>query len=334
VLWSRASDIGARLLAWVDALQRRKGFLGFPYAVVKKYVEDAAGREAALITYYGFLSIFPLLLVIVSVLSNVLVTRPGLRQELIEEVVPPLLQETVDDAVTAMPSSGLPFVIGLIGLLFAGTGVVLSAYRALNHLAGVPMRERYGVVQRYARVLVMVLVVLAGGLAAGALALASGLLPDITGLQQFAAALGTAVVVFVMLTIAGKLLIARPVPLRATWPAAALGAVLVSAVLALGTRLLGVLVTRSGPVYGSFATVVGVFTLFYLISQALLYAAEMAVVRQARLWPRALDTMNPTPADVRALTRLAVEQVRFPEQQIEVRFLAADPPREGPPAGG
>jgi hypothetical protein len=184
-------------------LQRRKGFLGFPYAVVKKYVEDAAGREAALITYYGFLSVFPLLLVIVSVLSNVLVTRPGLRQELIEEVVPPLLQETVDDAVTAMPSSGLPFVIGLIGLLFAGTGVVLSAYRALNHLAGVPMRARYGSSSgtpglghgagRAGR--------RAGNGRAG---VGLGLLPDITGLQQFAAALGTAVVVFVMLTIAGS----------------------------------------------------------------------------------------------------------------------------------
>jgi membrane protein len=325
VLWARASDRGARLLAWADAVQRRRGFLGFPHAVVKKYVEDAAGRQAALITYYGFLSIFPLLLVIVSVLSNVLVERPAFREQLIEAVVPPVLQDTVDDAVTAMPSSGIPFVLGLVGLLFAGTGVVLSVYRALNHLAAVPMRSRFGIVQRYLRVFVMVFVVLAGGLAAGTLSLASGLLPDISGLQQVAAALGTAVVVFVVLVVAGKVLIARPVTLQATWPAAALGALLVAVVLALGTRLLGVLVTRSGPVYGSFATVVGVFALFYLVSQALLYAAEVAVVRQARLWPRALDTTNPTPADVRALTRLAVEQERLPAQRIEVHFRDADP---------
>jgi uncharacterized BrkB/YihY/UPF0761 family membrane protein len=210
--------------------------------------------------------------------------------------------------------------------------VVLSAYRALNHLAGVPMRSRFGIVQRYVRVFVMVLVVLAGGLAAGILALAAGLLPDITGLQQAAAALGTAVVVFVVLTVGGRVLIARRVPVRSSWPAAALGAVLVSVVLSLGTRLLAILITRSGPVYGSFATVVGAFALFYLISQALLFAAEIVAVRHARLWPRALDTMHPTPADVRALTRLAVEQVRFPAQRIEVHLPTADPPREGPPA--
>ena len=63
------SALVERLLAWADALQQRHGVLGFPYAVVKKYGDDAGGRQAALITYYGFLSIFPLLLVAVSVLS-------------------------------------------------------------------------------------------------------------------------------------------------------------------------------------------------------------------------------------------------------------------------
>ena len=51
-----------RIFAWADRVQRRHGLLGFPYAVIKKYGDDDGGREAALITYYGFLSIFPLLL--------------------------------------------------------------------------------------------------------------------------------------------------------------------------------------------------------------------------------------------------------------------------------
>ena len=48
-----------QIIAWADRLQRKHGVLGFPYAVVKKYGDDAGGRQAALITYYGFLSIFP-----------------------------------------------------------------------------------------------------------------------------------------------------------------------------------------------------------------------------------------------------------------------------------
>ena len=59
-----------RIIAWADRLQRRHRVLGFPYAVVKKYGDDEGGREAALITYYGFLSIFPLLLLGVATAST------------------------------------------------------------------------------------------------------------------------------------------------------------------------------------------------------------------------------------------------------------------------
>src|ERR1700722_9748480 len=77
-----------RVIAWADRVQREHGVLGFPYAVVKKYGDDEGGRQAALITYYGFLSIFPLLLLGVAVLSRVLADHTDLRQRLIAEIVP------------------------------------------------------------------------------------------------------------------------------------------------------------------------------------------------------------------------------------------------------
>src|SRR5207237_2144885 len=88
-----------RIIAWADRLQRRHGVLGFPYAVVKKYGDDEGGREAALITYYGFLSIFPLLLLGVAVLSRVLADHPDLRQRLLTAIVPQALRSTVEHSV-------------------------------------------------------------------------------------------------------------------------------------------------------------------------------------------------------------------------------------------
>src|SRR5215468_9032171 len=85
-----------RIIAWADRLQRRHGVLGFPYAVVKKYGDDEGGRLAALITYYGFLSIFPLLLLGVAILSRVLADNVDLRQRLITATVPEALQSTVE----------------------------------------------------------------------------------------------------------------------------------------------------------------------------------------------------------------------------------------------
>ena len=90
-----------RIFGWADGVQRRHGVLGFPYAVVKKYGDDDGGREAALITYYGFLSIFPLLLLGVAILSRVLTANPDLQQRLFDEIVPPVLRSTVEQACPA-----------------------------------------------------------------------------------------------------------------------------------------------------------------------------------------------------------------------------------------
>ncbi len=322
-----------RVIAWADRLQRRHGVLGFPYAVVKKYGDDEGGREAALLTYYGFLSVFPLLLLAVAVLSRVLADHPDLRQRLITAIVPQALRSTVEHAVTTLPASTIPFVAGLIGLLFSGTGVVFSAYQTLNYVAAVPYRLRPGFVSRYVRVFVMLATLLLGALAVGALTVVATALPGLPGVQRAAAVLGSALAVFMVLLLGARLLLTRPAPVRALWPGAILGAAAVTVVLNVGTPLLAKLVTKAGPVYGSFATVAGMFALLYLVNQALVYAAEVAAVRYARLWPRALDLSHPTAADARALGLLAREQERIPAARVELRLVTrgSPPVTEGSP---
>ena len=313
-----------RIIAWADRMQREHGVLGFPYAVVKKYGDDEGGRQAALITYYGFLSVFPLLLLGVAVLSRVLADHPDLRRRLTDAIVPPALQPTVEHSLATLPTSTIPFVAGLIGLLFSGTGVVFSAYQTLNHVAAVRHRFRAGFVSRYVRVFAVLAMLMLGALPAGALTVVATALPGQPGVQRAAAVLGSALVVFAVLLFGAKLLLARPAPVRALWPGAVLGAAAVTVVLNAGAPLLARLVTKAGPVYGSFATVAGLFALLYLVGQALVYAAEVAAVRYARLWPRALDLNRPTEADVRALTLLAREQERIPAARVSFRLAPPD----------
>ncbi|HEY7429978.1 MAG TPA: YhjD/YihY/BrkB family envelope integrity protein [Streptosporangiaceae bacterium] len=324
-----------RVIARADRLQREHGVLGFPYAVIKKYGDDAGGREAALITYYGFLSLFPLLLLGVAVLSRVLAGDPALRERLIAAVVPQALRSTVEHSLATLPTSTVPFVAGLIGLLFSGTGVVFSVYETLNHVAAVPHRMRAPFFSRYLRVFVMVATLLLGGLAAGVLTVVATTLPGQPGVQRAAAVIGTALVVFAVLLLAARLLLVRPAPVRALWPGAAVGAVVVTAVLTIGASVLARLVAKAGPVYGSFATVAGLFALLYLVGQALVYAAEVSAVRYARLWPRAVDLNHPTAADARALTLLAREQERIPAARVAFQLMAPESPPEpdaSPPA--
>jgi len=322
------SGLVNRIIAWADRLQREHSVLGFPYAVVKKYGDDEGGRQAALITYYGFLSIFPLLLLGVAILSRVLADHADLRRRLIDEIVPPVLQPTIDRSLATLPTSTVPFVVGLFGLLFAGTGVVFSAFQTLNHVAAVPYRLRGSFVSRYIRVFAMLAMLLVGGLAVGTLTVVATALPGQPAVQTAAAVLGSALIVFALLLLGTKVLLARPTPVRALWPGAIVGAVAVTVVLNVGAPLLARLVAKAGPVYGSFATVAGMFTLLYLLGQALVYGAEVSAVRYARLWPRALDLNHPTAADARALTLLAREQERIPAARVQFHLAG---PGDSPP---
>ncbi|BCJ45772.1 hypothetical protein GCM10010168_58080 [Actinoplanes ianthinogenes] len=278
----------------LDEWQRRHRLPGFGYAVVCKYFDDGGPREAALITYYGFLGMFPVLLLAVTIVSEVLRNRPELRLQIIDGFVPPALRADVDAAVASMPTSHAAWIVGILGLAYTATGVVLSAYFTLNHLAAVAWRDRTGYVSRYLRVLGALLVLLAGIVG--------------TALLPAAAAFVTA---FAVLWLLAWLLLDRPAPLRALWPAALLGAGAVTLMLELGAWLLPRLIRGAGPVYGGFATVAGIFTLLYLLSNALVLSAEVAAVRWASLWPRALDPSRPTAADLRLVALLKREQERF-----------------------
>ena len=217
------SGLVSRVIAWADRLQREHGLLGFPYAVIKKYGDDAGGRQAALITYYGFLSIFPLLLLGVAVLSRVLADHPDLRRRLIDEIVPKALRPTIEHSLASMPTSTIPFVVGLVSLLLAGTGVVFSAYQTLNHVAAVRHRRRLSYFARYARVFAVLATVMAGALAVGTLTVVATALPGERGVERAAAVAGSALVVFGVLLLGAKLLLARPAPVRVLWPGAVVG---------------------------------------------------------------------------------------------------------------
>ena len=70
------------MLLFNDDLQQRHAVTAFPYAVIKKYGDDQGGNLAALLTYYGFLSLFPLLLVFYTVLGYVLQGHPDWQDSL------------------------------------------------------------------------------------------------------------------------------------------------------------------------------------------------------------------------------------------------------------
>src|ERR1700719_4400796 len=72
-----------KLVAALDRFEQNRPWLAFPVAVWKKFGDDQAGNLAALIAYYGFASLFPLLLVLVTVLDIVLAHDPTLKAKVL-----------------------------------------------------------------------------------------------------------------------------------------------------------------------------------------------------------------------------------------------------------
>src|SRR5215213_7050981 len=113
-----------RLLGAVDDFQQRHRWLAFPMAVVKKYGEDQGGQRAALLAYYGFFSLFPLLLVAVTVIGFVLHGRGGLGQRIVDSAVAqfPVIGHDISDNVSQsrLRGSGLWLTLSLMSWPITG----------------------------------------------------------------------------------------------------------------------------------------------------------------------------------------------------------------------
>ena len=132
----------------VDELQRRRPIVGFPYAVFKRYGEDHGGWLGSLISYYGFFSLYPLLVVFVTVATWVFNDRPETLQRVLEAMwskVPFATGEftaEVDEQVAALRGQAWVLVLSLIVTLWGGVGVVRVLQDTVNTIWGVPRYRR------------------------------------------------------------------------------------------------------------------------------------------------------------------------------------------------
>jgi YihY family inner membrane protein len=309
-----------RVLRVGDRFQQRHTVIGFPVGVVKKFGDDEAGKHAALLAYYGLFSVFPLMLVFVTLLGYALAGDPALQERIIQTAVAqvPVFGPQIRASVQAFQGSGVGLVVGIVGTLFAGLGITQSAQDAMNAVWNIPRRIRPNYWLRLARGLASLLLL---AVAVGVATVLSGLgasRPGILGrLPPFGAAVLLNLVVF---AVSFQLLTAKSVPWRRLLPGAACGAVAWSALQALGVFIIDRQLEQANVIYGAFAVVIGLLSWFYLSAQVVLFAAELNVVLARRLWPRSLIQPPLTEPDTRVLTALAKAEERLPEQTVDVSF--------------
>jgi membrane protein len=327
-----------------DAYQRRHTWVGLPIAVFYKFFDDQGGYLTALLTYYGFLSLFPLLLVAVTVLGFVIAHHPALQADVIGSAVSqfPIVGKQLQTDVHGYTGSGWGLAIGLAGAIYGGLGVANAAQNALNSVWAVPRHARPNPLMSRVRSLAAVSVfglgvVVTTGLSALATESQHYFLGALAG--RLLATVLAGLVNISLFTAAFRYLTAKAVSVRDVALGAVVAAVAWQVLQSVGSYYVAHKLRGASEVYGTFGVVLGLVAWIYLEALIVVLCAELNVVRKRHLWPRALltpftDDVTLTAADENAYDSYARAQQHKGFETIDVGFDDPDSRSDAEVPGG
>lgn len=309
----------------VDRFQRRHTVLGFPIAVVYKFFDDFGGYLCALLTYYGFLSLFPALLLLSTALGVLLDGHPEWQQRILDSAISefPIVGDELRTTGTLGGGGPLGIVVGGVAALYGGLGVGQALQYANNTAWMIPRNSRPNPFASRARGLLLLVV------AALTIIVTTGVT---TYLQRLVAgSAGWAITIVSILINIGviavvfRIVTTRPLRLLDVLPGATIAALAWQGMQSVGAAYVSTVIERASNLTSVFAIVLGLLIFLYTMSVILMLSVEVNVVLKERLWPRALltpftDHVVLTAADQRAYARHAEAQRLKGFQTIDVFF--------------
>ena len=319
-----------QLVDRVDALQRRRRVLGFPLGVVYKFFDDQGNYLAAVVTYYAFVAIFPLLLIASSVLGFLLQGNPSLKNAVLTSALSQFpIVGTQLGKPGGLQGSGSAVVVGSIAALYGVLGLGQAAQNAVNVAWAVPRNSRLNPL--LSRLSSLGLLMLAGLTVLAVTVISSvgshlevfGTDAD-RGVKLLVAALSVAVNAAV-LALMMHFAVARRHSFTSMLPGAVMVALLWQLLQWGGGVYVGHVINRVGDMNGVFALVLGLVALLYIACVMAVMGVEVNVVLARRLYPRALltpftDAVDLTEADVRAYSDYAKAQRHKGFERVRVTF--------------
>ncbi|MDP3969925.1 MAG: YihY/virulence factor BrkB family protein [Nocardioides sp.] len=314
----------------LDRTQRRFPPLGIPLAVAYKYVEDQGFYLAAIITFYAFIAVFPLLLLAATGFAFLLQGDPELQQRALDSTLRqfPVIGEELGRP-EGLQGSAFAVVAGSLLALYGSLGLGTAVQNAMNVAWSVPRADRPNpIVLRFKSLL---LVLAAGVAVVGVTAVSvagreTAVLGDELGAGlRWAFAVVTVLLVALVLTLLFRLAAAREHP----WWYAAPGGVLVAVgwqgLQVLSAAYLVQVLASTSSMNQTFGLVLGLVGLIFLAATIGVLGMELNVVIARRLWPRSLmtpftDAVDLTEADRRAYTGYARAQRYKGFEHVAVTF--------------
>ena len=311
-----------RAIRKVDATQQRNTPMAFIFGVVKKYGDDNGGVLVSNLAYSAFVSLFPLLLVLVTILGLVASVEPSFRTDVLNAVAGqvPLIGHTLTENVHQLQRASLiGLIVGLLLLIWGATGLAQAGLFTMEQVWNLPGPARPGYVQRLGRA-GLFLCLLGGGVIVT------------TGLASLSTYLPNGLAFKIPLEVVDGSLQRGHVPRRFPradpegradpQPAARSHHAAASA---------GRCFRSSAPIWSITSCTATPSTACSppcsacwpgstWPSEITVYSAEINVVLARRLWPRSIVQPPLTEADRASMALQALQNQRRPEQDVEVTF--------------
>lgn len=318
------------MVGWLDSLQRRNRAVGLVIAVIYKYVDDQGGYLAALITYYAFVSLFPLLLLFTTGLGVVLVNRPDLKQQVLQST---LSQFPVIGGQLHQPEGlgggAVAVVVGVAGALYGGLGVGQAVQNAMDSVWAVPRNNRRDPIRSRLRSLLLLAVLGSAAIATTVLSAIGRATTALGAFGRIGVVLAAVAINALICVVALRVSTARQLRHREVLPGALAAAVIWQIFQWYGTGYVAHTVKRASAINSVFAVVLGLLAFLFLVSSTLVLCAEINVVLAERLHPRALlspftDNVDLTSADRRTYAKRAKAERVKGFERVSVRFDDVD----------
>jgi membrane protein len=299
-----------------DGWQQCHAWLALPVAVVKKFSDNRGWNLAAIVAFYGLVAIFPLLLVLVTVLNLLLKSNSTVRDKLLSSALAhyPVIGQEVQDNLAPLNQTGLALVVGLVGTMIGARGLARAMQNALNAAWEIPVLRRPAFPWNYLRGFAALITLGLGLIITSTLSgLASGAGAVLTGAGSALLALAVSLVLNCgMFWLVFRLSAAREIGWWLLLPGAMISALAWQVMQAISGYLITHQLARSSNLYGTFAIVLGLVGWLYLQAQVTVWAIEANAVIVYRLWPRSLAPPRTT-ADRRAYAMYAEVERRDEE---------------------
>lgn len=312
-------DKAKGLVHSVDRTQQNRPWLAVAVGTWKKFSDDQAGNLAALIAYYAFASVFPLLLVAYSILDIISQNNAKLGQRLTTALgqYPVIGTHLGESASHGLGKTGLALVIGIVLTLYGARGVATAMQNAMNTVWGVPQFRRPGFPKGLLRSLGLMALLGPGEIVTIALSSIAGGTGHLGGVVAKIAAFAVSLLLNIVLFWLGfRIATSKEIGAREMRLSAILAAIGWQILQLIGGTIVH---HATNSAYGTFGIVLGLLAFLYLQAQITLYVVELDVVRARRLWPRSLAPPPLSDADLRAYQLHADSSQLRPELEIEVR---------------